>query len=126
PAARQENHGAAPTSCSGSKRRSLNSLKNCLDRWVHFIETWKRNIQELGMGDYLKHQDSHVRGLCHEISTLENRCSSLQNALDDARRRPIRWGVATLIAKHLHIIGPAVLVMMAALAAYRALNGESS
>ncbi|WP_311054218.1 hypothetical protein, partial [Pseudomonas aeruginosa] len=36
PAARQENHGAAPTSCSGSKRRSLNSLKNCLDRWVHF------------------------------------------------------------------------------------------
>ncbi|QDY05387.1 hypothetical protein FF962_31610 [Pseudomonas aeruginosa] len=37
PAARQENHGAAPTSCSGSKRRSLNSLKNCLDRWVHFI-----------------------------------------------------------------------------------------
>ncbi|MFP7826257.1 hypothetical protein ACLHTV_31935, partial [Pseudomonas aeruginosa] len=35
-AARQENHGAAPTSCSGSKRRSLNSLKNCLDRWVHF------------------------------------------------------------------------------------------
>ncbi|MGU0935145.1 hypothetical protein ACSETY_05090, partial [Pseudomonas aeruginosa] len=28
---------AAPTSCSGSKRRSLNSLKNCLDRWVHFI-----------------------------------------------------------------------------------------
>ncbi|MEL3844787.1 helix-turn-helix transcriptional regulator, partial [Pseudomonas aeruginosa] len=37
PAARQENHGAAPTSCSGSKRRSLNSLKNCLDRWVHFM-----------------------------------------------------------------------------------------
>ncbi|MGI9808735.1 hypothetical protein ACR3H8_32530, partial [Pseudomonas aeruginosa] len=27
-----------PTSCSGSKRRSLNSLKNCLDRWVHFRE----------------------------------------------------------------------------------------
>ncbi|WP_446727476.1 hypothetical protein, partial [Pseudomonas aeruginosa] len=26
-----------PTSCSGSKRRSLNSLKNCLDRWVHFM-----------------------------------------------------------------------------------------
>ncbi|WP_261337107.1 integrase core domain-containing protein, partial [Pseudomonas aeruginosa] len=32
--------GAAPTSCSGSKRRSLNSLKNCLDRWVHFIEDY--------------------------------------------------------------------------------------
>ncbi|EPL3138320.1 hypothetical protein NOX69_005101 [Pseudomonas aeruginosa] len=90
------------------------------------VETWKQNIQELRMGDYLKHQDSHVRGLCHEISTLENRCSSLQNALDDARRRPIRWGVATFIAKHLNIIGPAVLVMMAALAAYKALNGESS
>ncbi|MFL3599348.1 hypothetical protein ACJU29_21680, partial [Pseudomonas aeruginosa] len=39
--ARQENHGAAPTSCSGSKRRSLNSLKNCLDRWVHFTEADK-------------------------------------------------------------------------------------
>lgn len=90
------------------------------------VETWKQNIQELGMADYLKHQDSHVRGLCHEISTLANRCSSLQNALDDARRRPIRWGVVTFIAKHLHIIGPAVLVMMAALAAYRALNGDSS
>ncbi|WP_354619932.1 hypothetical protein [Pseudomonas aeruginosa] len=48
PAARQENHGAAPTSCSGSKRRSLNSLKNCLDRWVHFIDLLRKaGVQEM-------------------------------------------------------------------------------
>src|SRR5437762_2134483 len=39
PAARKKNHGAAPTSCSIGNGHSLNSLKNCLDRWVHFTDT---------------------------------------------------------------------------------------
>lgn len=93
---------------------------------LKLVETWKQNIQELSMGEYLKNQDSHVRGLLREIGTLENRCRSLQNVLDDARRRPIRWGIFTFLSKHLHIIGPAVFVMMAAMVAYRALSGDSS
>ncbi|MET3109522.1 hypothetical protein AAKU58_004379, partial [Oxalobacteraceae bacterium GrIS 1.18] len=32
-----EENGAAPTSCSEENGCSLNSLKNCLAQWVHFI-----------------------------------------------------------------------------------------
>ncbi|MET3109363.1 hypothetical protein AAKU58_004215, partial [Oxalobacteraceae bacterium GrIS 1.18] len=32
-----EENGAAPTSCSEENGCSLNSLKNCLAQWVHFM-----------------------------------------------------------------------------------------
>ncbi|MBY9935718.1 hypothetical protein ISH75_34740, partial [Pseudomonas aeruginosa] len=70
PAARQENHGAAPTSCSGSKRRSLNSLKNCLDRWVHFTDQLRDECYD-GYNLLLEQQsniDEHFeRQRLHEI-----------------------------------------------------------
>ncbi|MDQ1923882.1 hypothetical protein [Massilia pseudoviolaceinigra] len=80
------------------------------------VETWKENVLERDIRDYIGELRSHLNSVNVDISRQEQTIKSLRSEIERAQARPLRWALRRTLWGLYALAGPLIVILIIAAA----------